>query len=338
MLFAIIAQTGAARSADVNTLPLKTKPVQIDSPFFTVNDNRLTFAYQFNATQPGVASDTAKQVYAFTHFDVWAYGTNFLSMEMRKSDHYDPANPCRPVVGTLSDCAGNTEFYGIVRSTLGWNQLFNTNAFSVGPLRNVSFEAGVDLETMNSYLALNKKNVVAGLQFAFDLPYKGYFNIAPMYYQEWNHNANLMPANVPPGFTGLSDGTTRFNPTWTVEFNYYMDLGFLPQELQYFAVSGRLALVGPKGNGASNGQTIPSTNTVMEINSEPIRLTLDASKALWGPKYSHLVDVWVAYRYWENKFGLDDSNPKNRVCFFANGTNNGSCTEKTLYSGLSVKF
>ena len=45
----------------------------------------------------------------------------------------------------------------------------------------------------------------------------------------------------------------------------------------------------------------------MEFNSEPIRLTIDASKAMWGAKYSHFVDVWVAYRYWQNKFGLDQT-------------------------------
>ena len=28
-----------------------------------------------------------------------------------------------------------------------------------------------------------------------------------------------------------------------------------------------------------------------------------------GPKYSHFVDVWVAYRYWQNKFGLDHNAP-----------------------------
>ena len=41
------------------------------------------------------------------------------------------------------------------------------------------------------------------------------------------------------------------------------------------------------------------------MNSEPIRLTFDASKAAWGDKYSHFVDVWVAYHYWQKKFGLD---------------------------------
>ena len=36
---------------------------------------------------------TAKQVYPFTHFDLWAYGTNFFTISMFKSGHNDPAWP-----------------------------------------------------------------------------------------------------------------------------------------------------------------------------------------------------------------------------------------------------
>src|SRR4030081_2503684 len=109
-----------------------------------------------------------------------------------------------------------------------------------------------------------------------------------------------------------------------------MDLGFLPPNLQYFAVSGRAGFCGPKGRGDHAGYTLPAANnTKTEINREPIRLTFDASKAVWGDKYTHFVDVWVAYRYWENKFGLDDRNVANGVCF-TNGVNNHSCTEKSL--------
>jgi hypothetical protein len=75
----------------------------------------------------------------------------------------------------------------------------------------------------------------------------------------------------------------------------------------------------------------------MEINSEPIRLTFDASKAVYGAKYAHFLDLWVAYRFWENKFGLDDQNVNNGVCY-TNGVNNRSCTEKSLYAGVTAKF
>jgi hypothetical protein len=77
--------------------------------------------------------------------------------------------------------------------------------------------------------------------------------------------------------------------------------GFLPEYLP-LSISGRAAWYGPKGAGT----TVPGTlERKIELNSEPIRLTLDASKAVWGAKCSHFVDVWVACRYWQNKFGLD---------------------------------
>jgi hypothetical protein len=326
-LFATAALALAAFApslASAADLPVKAKAKPVaDVPFFFVNDNLITYAVQFNATSPGTTAHTVKQVYAYTHFDVWAYGTNFITLSLAKSDHADPAN-CGAAV-LPGQCAGAAEFYGLIRSTLGWNQIFNTKAFSMGPLSNVSFEVGVDGETENQTLAPNKKDVVAGLQFAFDLPYKGFLDIAPLYYQEWNHNAFA---------TGIPDDNTRFNATWALEINYYMDLGFLPSQINYFSVSGRAGFYGPKGTG---GNTSPGANTKMEINSEPIRLTFDASKAFVGPKYSHFLDVWVAYRFWQNKFGLDDNNPANGVCY-TGGVNNRSCTEKSLYAGVTAKF
>ena len=84
---------------------------------------------------------------------------------------------------------------------------------------------------------------------------------------------------------------------------------------------------------------MPST-TAIEFNSEPIRLTFDASKAIWGPKCSHFVDVWVAYRYWQNKFGLDHNAPSAACSATVGGVTrpSGACTESSLYSGITVKF
>jgi hypothetical protein len=346
---ATVAPVSFAGAADLPPVKAKAKPVA-DVPFFFVNDNLFTYAVQFNATSPGVTAHTVKQVYAYTHFDVWAYGTNFITLSLAKSDHADPAVPCGDPFASnvnVGNCAGAAEFYGLIRSTLGWNQLFNTKMFSVGGILNdISFEVGVDGETENQYLAPNKKDIVAGLQFAFDLPYKGFIDIAPLYYQEWNHNAYLTPGLVGSGCvnvngfcTGIDDGNTQFTATWALEINYYMDLGFLPEQINYFSVSGRAGFYGPKGAGSTPSAVQSFNNTAIEINSEPIRLTFDASKAFYpgGIKYSHFLDVWVAYRFWENKFGLDDQNPNNPVCY-TNGVNNRSCTEKSLYAGVTAKF
>jgi len=353
---AMLAPAGFARAAD---LPAKAKPI-VDVPFFFVIDNRVTFSYIFNGTDPGMYTrnpngtyngTTPKQVYSFTHFDAWAYGTNFFTISMFKSGHLDSAAPCTgsgvitsPAAGfatVAADCAGATEIYGLFRSTFGFNEIFNTKSFSMGPLHNVSFEIGADANSENTYLAPAKRDLVAGLQFAFDLPYKGYFNVAPLYYKEINHNSFLQCGagwnpNI-PGVTCLSDANTDYKGTWAVETNYYMDLGFLPPSMQVFSISGRAAWYGTKGNQNSPlGVASGGTGTAVEFNGEPIRLTLDASKAIWGPKYSHFVDVWVAYRYWQNKFGLDH-NAAPGVCTVA-GVSTNSCTESSLYSGITVKF
>jgi hypothetical protein len=354
---ATLAPTGFASAAD---LPAKAKAKPIaDLPFFFVIDDRVTYSYIFNAAQPGaytvnpngtVNGKTAKSVYSFTHFDAWAYGTNFFTISLFKSDHNDPAAPCTApgvnIFGTPSNCAGASEIYGLFRSTFGWNELFNTKAFSVGPLHNISFEVGMDANTENRFFGAAKRDVVAGLQFAFDLPYKGYFNVAPLVYWEFlNHNSFSQCGLFGPGIPGLTcnaDGNTSFRPTWAVETNYYMDLGFFPENMQFFSISGRLAWYGPKGDSNSlpflSGPGRFSTASKTEFNSEPIRLTFDASKAFAGPKYSHFVDVWVAYRYWQNKFGLDHNATPGVCTLAATGASTHSCTESSLYSGVTVKF
>ena len=118
---AALASSGLARAAD---LPVKAaKPVK-DLPFFLVIDDRVTFSYIFKGTDPGnftirpdgsVNGATAKQVYSFTHFDIWGYGTNFFTISMFKSDHNDAAGPCLGaptstaiIGGGNSNCAGAT--------------------------------------------------------------------------------------------------------------------------------------------------------------------------------------------------------------------------------------
>ena len=205
LTLAALASTGLARAAD---LPTKAAKKPADLPFFLLIDDRVTFSWMPKGTDPGVFSvrpdgsingTTAKQVYSFTHFDLWQYGTNFFTISMFKSDHNDPANPCTNagVIQTSftsaaipASCEGATEIYGLFRSTFGFNEMFGTKAFSYGPLHNISLEVGMDANTENNYLSPAKRDVVAGLQFAFDLPYKGYIDVAPLVYWEFaNRNA-----------------------------------------------------------------------------------------------------------------------------------------------------
>jgi hypothetical protein len=352
---AALVSVGFASAADLPVKPVKAKPVA-DLPFFLIVDDRLTYSWMPKGTDPDGAytrnangtynGTTAKQVYSFSHFDAWAYGTNFFLVNMFKGDHNDPAAPCtnpgsigfQPTAG--ANCAGETEFYALIRSTIGFNELFNTKVFSWGPLHNVSLELGGSGGDLNTGLSSANRSFVGGLQFAFDLPYGGFFNVAPMAYKEIGHAGYLqcgLNPNPIPGDNCIFDGNLDYDTTWTVETNWYMDLGFLPESVQFFSISGRAALIGPKGNSnAPLGPDGGGTPSKIEFNSEPVRLTFDLSKAFWGPKYTHMVDTWVAYRYWQNKFGLDH-NAAPGVCT-VNGVSTNSCTEETLYAGVTVKF
>ncbi len=306
-------------------LPSKKAPAAQAAPasIFFVNDNTLSYSYQFNATDPGVPGKFGKNVFTFTHFDVWAMGTNFFNVDLLKSPSSDPAAPCLAPAGSPpAYCAGATEIYGLFRSTLGFNQLFGTKAFSMGPLSNVSFEVGADANSENNYLAPAKKSIVAGLQFSFDLPYKGFFNISPLYFKEWNHNAFAQYYNNVPG------GSTNFNGTWAVESVYSLPLAFMPDSVP-LTFSGRAAFYGPKGTGSSLIPSDAAHKSVTEFNSEQ-RLTLDVGKMALGR--AGVVNTFVAYRYWTNKFGISSSNSS------CTGTKSGSCTENAASVGLSVKF
>jgi hypothetical protein len=114
--FAALAPAGFASAAD---LPTKAVKPIVDVPFFFVIDDRVTYSYIFTGAQPGMFSvsptgavnaKTVKQVYSFTHFDAWAYGTNFFTISLFKSDHNDPAAPCInagvSVTFAPADCAG----------------------------------------------------------------------------------------------------------------------------------------------------------------------------------------------------------------------------------------
>src|SRR5882757_6691497 len=124
-------------------------------PFFLVNENAITYSYAPTATDPFVGK-TAKSIMTFTHFDVWAYGTNFFNIDLLKSDLRDPAIPCLTIGGPATGCEGATELYGIQFGTF---------------LTNISWKFGGDANSENNSVGPAKRDVVVGLQFDFALPW-----------------------------------------------------------------------------------------------------------------------------------------------------------------------
>jgi hypothetical protein len=279
---AILAATtvGSAYAAD---MPVKAFKAPAPVPFFLVNANSFSYAYYFKATDPG-AGYTPKNVINFTHFDVWAYGTNFFTIDWLKSTN----GTADGVFGCVApNCVGATEIYGLARSTLGFNQLFNTKAFSVGPLTNVSLIWGGDLNTFNGGSRAAKRDIVVGLNFDFALMWKGTFSFAVEAYKEWNQFGFFQ--------TAINDGSTNFNTTYRFEGLYVQPLGDLVKVPLTF--STLYGVNGPKGNGNVAGNA-----SKLEYFIGP-KLALDVGAlAGWRPD---MVSLFVGYRYWVNKFGAD---------------------------------
>src|SRR5262249_49467669 len=141
-------------------------------------------------------------------------------------------------------CEGAAEIYGFFRSTFGWKQLYG---FQFGGwLSNISWKVGGDANTENNAAAPSKRDVVAGLQFDFDLPFGLHFAVSPLYYQEKNHNGFV---NYP------TSGVTYFKPDWRVEALLSVPIGPKGTPLSFTSL---FAMQGPKGAGAP---VLPATKT-----------------------------------------------------------------------------
>ncbi len=306
-LGAAIAAAGASQStaADVWRAPLAPPPL------FTVNDNSVSYAYRFTATDPFVTDHTAKQVITFTHFDSWAYGTNFFNIDLLKSDLKDPANPCGLGAPGFANagCEGTTEIYGFFRSTLGWKELFGLRFGSF--LTNISFKVGGDANSVNNANAAAKKDVVAGLQFNFALPFGATFNFAPLYYAEKNHGSFI---------TSNTSGVDYFN-TWRVEGALIVPIGAKGTPLSFGSL---FAVNGPKGQCPPGECAATSAPTKSELFTQQ-SLTLDVGQLAYGRP--NLFSIFVAYVYWKNKFGIDHNLDPTR----------GSI-ESTMLTGATMRF
>jgi hypothetical protein len=265
-----------------------TTPVPTKASFFDFSDTQLQYWHEFNGAEPSIANPVTKNIFSIVHNDAWQYGTNFLELDFLLSDQNDPqapwGGPSFPIPpGGINP--GAFEFYGVYRGTLSFNQLTKTETFRLGPINDLSFYFGGDFNTKNTAFYPQKRSFVTGLQLSFDVP--GYLNVAAMLYKEWNHNGIVPLLGNPPGTTEYVD----FSPTAAFEAQYMQPLSFTGVPLRF---SGFTNVVLPKGN---DGFGVATVTELLTDN----RLTLDFGKLV--ADRPNLVDIFVGYRYWLNKFG-----------------------------------
>jgi hypothetical protein len=257
--------------------------------FFLFADTQISYRFEAFAREPGISPAIQKNVITITHFDVWKYGTNFANIDFLKSNSRDPA---------AGGGQGAFEVYGLYRGTLSGNALTGSKNFSFGFVKDVSLSYGFDANTKNTSFAPEKKDLVAGVQIAFDVP--GYLTVSAHAYKEWNHC----------GVCAVGGKNPEFDTTAEFEIGYMQPLAFTGLPLRF---SGFTNIVLPKGKDGFGD----STKTEVLSNN---RLTLDVGQLVTGKP--NQIDAFVGYKYWHNKFG---NNYK---------INNGAI-ENTVYMGLA---
>jgi hypothetical protein len=241
---------------------------------FTFSDTLISTEWGPSYKEPGIVGPINKNIISFTHADGYKYGTNFFNIDALKSDGHDPAN---------GGSGGAMEVYAVYRHTLSGNAVTGSKAFSLGPLGDIGLEFGFDVNTKNTTFAPNKRLLVIGPQFQFDLPGKGFLSISLVAAEEWGH-------------TGLT-----FSPTiqHDIQFDTYL--------LMENAWALPFTLIGVDWNfkgfmnvATPKGKDFFGADTKTEVLVHP-KLMADVGKLIGIDR--HIIEAGVGWQYWYNKFG-----------------------------------
>jgi nucleoside-specific outer membrane channel protein Tsx len=265
----------AATDMQAGTVPLPSESgAQAKSPHF-FSENTVSFIYgpqyrtHFIITPSGAeGADIARSTLQFKHLDSWKYGSNLFTFDIRKSSSVEPA---------AGGGTGALELYAVLRSDFSLNRITNTRTFSAGPLRDVSFEVGANLETKNSHYAPEERTLYVGPKLQFKLP-RGFFNVGLHLRKEWNHQ----------GILGRDESyATNFNiePTWSIPFRV---------RRVAMAFEGFADFNTPKGKDSFGKES------ASEFLIRP-QLKFDLSAILHTE--SRFLEAGIGLEYWHNVYG-----------------------------------
>ncbi|WP_198649935.1 hypothetical protein [Zobellella maritima] len=232
--------------------------------------------YRFGAefTEPNNPNHIQKHIIQFTHTSGYAYGQNFLNVDLLQSDSNDKAN---------GGDKGATEAYVTYRHQLHLGKVFETD-LGFGPVKEVALSAGFDWNTKNTAFAPKKRLLLVGPTLKFDLP-RGFADLSLFYAYEKNH-CGLTPCGLPGNQKDIS-----FDPYYVVSAAWGIPFmaGLLPMKFQGFANYN-----GEKGRDYFNVETKPEVLMRSSLMLDIGQLAFNKQNTLWAG---------VGYEYWHNKFG-----------------------------------
>ena len=258
--------------AAVAPLPAEGSAQSKSQHFFSENTVSYMYGPQYRTpfitTASGTGADIIRSTIQFKHLDSWKYGSNLFTFDIRKSNSVEPAS---------GGGTGALELYAVLRSAFSLNRIANTRAFTAGPLRDVSFEVGANLETKNSHYAPEERTLYVGPKLQFKLP-RGFFNVGLHLRKEWNHQ----------GIFGMDESyATNFNiePTWSIPFRV---------RGVAMAFEGFADFNTPKGKDSFGKES------ASEFLLRP-QLKFDLSSILHTE--SRFLEAGIGLEYWHNVYG-----------------------------------
>jgi len=222
----------------------------------------------------GKAADIARSAIEYTHAGRIGILSNFADVTLNQSSMAEPA---------ANGGTGATELYAILRPGISLNALSGSSTFHKGTLRDITFEAGANLETKNSSYAPGERTLYIGPRLDFALP-RGFFNIGLHARKEWNHEGVLGKSeNYDPAF--------NIEPTWMLPFA----LGKV-----HLAYSGFADYNTRKGKDSFGSET---AGEFLVRNF----LSVDIGAPVFGR--SQLIEINGGFWYWHNEYGKPSSDP-----------------------------
>ncbi len=269
LLSAFSAPLAAAEGSEGAAPPAFKPPTFADDALMYVFGPAYRIPFITTPSQPDGA-DIARSNLEFKHVDAWRYGHNLVEVILKKSSQVEPA---------AGGGTGALDLYAIFRSGVGVNRIAGAPIVALGPLKDVDFQVGMNLETKNSDYAPEERTLYFGpnLQFRFG---SGFLNVGLQVRKEWNHNGHL-------GVNESYDVDFNLEPVWHLPFR----IG-----------GARLAFDGFADYNTPKGKDAAGREMRAELIVRP-QLKVDVSPVVGQP--SGVLELGIGFEYWHNMFGKD---------------------------------
>ncbi|MEH6458351.1 hypothetical protein [Chitinimonas sp. JJ19] len=227
------------------------------------SDPFIGMRYGTDYAEPGNTKDISKRIVQLQYVGGFAYGDNFVNLDLLFSDADDPAR----------NGGGAREAYLVYRNTLSFSAI-RGKPVKFGPVRDVGWMTGIDLNTKDTRFAPRKKLFVTGPKLRFDVP--GFWDVSLLFMKERNNN-------------GIVGRKVNFDATWGVSTAWSFPISTsVPLKFKGFA-----NYIDEKGKDGFGVQTEPETLLESALLADVSKF-YDKKNQLWAG---------VGYQYWRNKFG-----------------------------------